>query len=208
MSEEEQKTATPVEDQGQDAENQLGAEVFDADKNNLVNESSEDAFKVKNPHNHQGHTAYDCEGVDKAGPWHGQRRYNEFFKLNEKLELRWPGLPLPILPPKKAIGNKDAKFINERRYFLERYLKKLSHFPCVIESKEFKLFSRPSADIEKMLNSLPKTQNYVEIVERMRLNLDIKEHMYDLLKKSELENESREFAHFAKQTIPILKSLQ
>ena len=31
-------------------------------------------------------------------------------KTREKLELRWPGIPFPQLPPKKAIGNKD---INE-----------------------------------------------------------------------------------------------
>jgi len=53
------------------------------------------------------------------------------------LEQRWPGIPIPVLPPKKAIGNKEIKFINERRFYLERYLKKLSHYPYIINSKEF-----------------------------------------------------------------------
>lgn len=61
----------------------------------------------------------------------------------EKLEQRWPGVPIPTLPPKKAIGNKDLKFINERRFYLDRFLKKLSNFPFIINSEEFLVFSRP-----------------------------------------------------------------
>ena len=54
--------------------------------------------------------------------------------MYEKLRQRWPGIPIPSIPPKKAIGNKDLKFINERRFYLERFLKKLSNFDFVIES--------------------------------------------------------------------------
>ena len=84
-----------------------------------------------------GHIVYTCKGVDNDGPWEGERRFNEFFKLAEVIDKRWPGIPIPQLPPKKAIGNKDIKFINERRYYLERFLKKLSVFPFIINSKEF-----------------------------------------------------------------------
>jgi hypothetical protein len=71
------------------------------------------------------------------GVWEGERRYNEFYKLYEKLEQRWPGIPIPCLPPKKAIGNKEIRFINERRFYLERFLKKLSSFEFLINSLEF-----------------------------------------------------------------------
>ena len=77
---------------------------------------------------------YSCKGVDKTGNWEGIRRYNEFHKLHEKLEARWPGIPIPCLPPKKAIGNKDVKFINERRFYLERFLKKMSPYEFILES--------------------------------------------------------------------------
>lgn len=30
--------------------------------------------------------AYMCKGVDDKGDWSGERRFNEFFKLREKLE--------------------------------------------------------------------------------------------------------------------------
>jgi sorting nexin-1/2 len=89
--------------------------------------------------------------------WEGDRRYNEFHKLHEKLDQRWPGIPLPMLPPKKAIGNKDIKFINERRFYLERFLKKMSAFDYILNSQEFIIFSRPNGDIEKVLGSVPKS---------------------------------------------------
>jgi hypothetical protein len=58
--------------------------------------------------------------------------------------------------PKKAIGNKDVKFINERRFYLERFLKKMSPFDFILECGEFKAFTRPNGDIEKIFNSMPK----------------------------------------------------
>ena len=86
---------------------------------------------------------YKCKGVDQLGAWEGERRYNEFFKLHSVLEARWPGIPIPTLPPKKAIGNKDIKFINERRFYLERFLKKMASFEFILNSVEFQNFSRP-----------------------------------------------------------------
>ena len=54
--------------------------------------------------------------------------------LHQKLEKRWPGIPIPQLPPKKAVGNKDIKFINERRFYLERFLKKMAQFTFMLNS--------------------------------------------------------------------------
>jgi hypothetical protein len=51
------------------------------------------------------------------------RRYNEFYGLRTLLCQRWPGLFVPAIPPKKAVGNKNVLFIVERRYFLERFIK-------------------------------------------------------------------------------------
>jgi sorting nexin-1/2 len=68
---------------------------------------------------------------------------------------------VPALPPKKAVGNKDIKFIIERRYYLERFLKKVSGLHYFINSEEFRIFARPeftggNSDIEKQLQKLPK----------------------------------------------------
>jgi sorting nexin-1/2 len=54
------------------------------------------------------------------------------------------------------VGNKDNKFIEERRSLLERFLKEIAKFDVLIHSKEFKIFSREKGDIEKFLNALMK----------------------------------------------------
>jgi hypothetical protein len=68
-------------------------------------------FFVKNPQDNGGHITYDTRGKDRQGVWECKRRYNEFFLLHELLSKRFPGIPIPILPPKKAIGNKDLTFV-------------------------------------------------------------------------------------------------
>jgi hypothetical protein len=47
------------------------------------------------------------------------------------------------------IGNKELKFINERRFYLERFLKKLASFDFLVKSEEFLIFSNPKGDIDK-----------------------------------------------------------
>ena len=98
--------------------------------------------------------------------------------MHFKLEQRWPGIPIPQLPPKKAIGNKEVKFINERRFYLERWLKKLAAFPFILNSKEFQCFSRPQGDITKSLGNMQKLSSN-EMVDRMRESLTIEDHLYD-----------------------------
>jgi len=74
----------------------------------------------------------------------GQRRYNEFYLLHETLIKRWPAIPIPSIPPKKNFGNKDIIFIQQRRYYLERFFRCISKFDFIVNSVEFKAFSRPN----------------------------------------------------------------
>ena len=53
-------------------------------------------------------------------------RYNEFHLLRQVIRANWPGIYIPSLPAKKVIGNKDVRFIIERRYFIERFYLQLS----------------------------------------------------------------------------------
>jgi hypothetical protein len=77
--------------------------------------------------------------------------------LYEALQKRWPGLLIPKLPSKKAIGNKEVKFIYERKFYLERFLRKCARYDFIVNSEEFRIFARPaSGDIEKMLDRLPR----------------------------------------------------
>jgi len=85
-------------------------------------------YSVKDPKDHNGHIVYDCSGYDNLGEWNGLRRFNEFYVLHETISKRWPGVPIPSIPPKKAIGNKDMVFIQERRFYLEQFLRKITRF--------------------------------------------------------------------------------
>ncbi|XP_053196880.1 sorting nexin-29 [Scomber japonicus] len=55
--------------------------------------------------------------------WNVYRRYTEFRELHNQLRSQFPQLDTFNFPPKKAIGNKDAKFVEERRKQLQGYLR-------------------------------------------------------------------------------------
>ena len=43
--------------------------------------------------------------------------------------------------------NQDAEFVETRRVLLEQFIKQLSHFTYLIESKEFEIFARGKGDV-------------------------------------------------------------
>ncbi|KAM3826610.1 sorting nexin-29 isoform 1-T1 [Vipera latastei] len=59
----------------------------------------------------------------KDDEWNVYRRYTEFRGLHHKLQMRHHQVRSFNFPPKKAIGNKDAKFVEERRKQLQNYLR-------------------------------------------------------------------------------------
>ncbi|OXB57541.1 hypothetical protein ASZ78_009299 [Callipepla squamata] len=72
------------------------------------------------------------ELIDLRGPvyirikddeWNVYRRYAEFRNLHHKLQNKYQQVRTFNFPPKKAIGNKDAKFVEERRKQLQNYLR-------------------------------------------------------------------------------------
>uniref|UniRef100_A0A3P8WTH5 Sorting nexin 29 n=1 Tax=Cynoglossus semilaevis TaxID=244447 RepID=A0A3P8WTH5_CYNSE len=82
--------------------------------------------------------------------WNVYRRYTEFRELHNDLRRRFPQVDTFIFPPKKALGNKDAKFVEERRKQLQGYLRMVMN--KVIQAlPEFT--TRPSK--ETLLSLLP-----------------------------------------------------
>lgn len=165
-------------------------------------------FSVRDPQDFGGHIVYNVKGRDHQGLWECKRRYNEFFLLQEALAKRWPGILLPIVPPKKAMGNKDLVFLQERRFYLERYLRKLARHEFIINSQEFQLFARPQGlDVEKSLNKLPKLSNG-QLYDRLKDSTCIQdEQMTDQLRDS-LDVQLQEFTVFIKKIEPFLKNLK
>ena len=120
--------------------------------------------------------------------------------LQQALTQRWPGIYVPKIPPKKSIGNKDMKFILERRYYLERFLRKLSKFDFLINSDEFAVFSRPNGDVEKLLQRLTRLPT-LTVCDRIRKAADINEKRYDLTDKERYHNNLIEASFFVKKVL-------
>ena len=98
------------------------ATLTDNAGDDVLTSDSEANFSVSNPHDNGGHIVYEVSGRDSQGLWEGKRRFNEFFCLFEALQQRWPGIPIPFIPEKKAIGNKDMSFLADRTFYLQRFL--------------------------------------------------------------------------------------
>ena len=100
---------------------------------------------------------YVVTGVDDEGEFRVVRRYKEFAQLHESLIERWPGCFVPGVPPKDPINNKNADFVEKRRQLLERYMKELSRYRYLVNSFEFKIFTRnEDKEITDLLKKLPK----------------------------------------------------
>jgi hypothetical protein len=101
------------------------------------------------------HHLYKVKGVDHQGDFEVFRRYKQFYLLRNVLHSRFLGLYVPPIPEKKAMGNTDDAFVQERMYFLDKFLKDIAGLPYLYESQEFATFLRPSGDLEHCFNQLP-----------------------------------------------------
>lgn len=71
---------------------------------------------------------------------------------------------VPCIPPKKPIGNMDKNFIEERRHFLDKFLKELVKIPYLADSIEFKLFLRSPLEYEKVDETLSQDHNFIFVL--------------------------------------------
>ncbi|CAG0883735.1 unnamed protein product [Darwinula stevensoni] len=55
--------------------------------------------------------------------WNVYRRYSQFYAFHKKLKQDYPLVSTFDFPPKRTIGNKDSKFVEERRRRLQHYLR-------------------------------------------------------------------------------------
>ena len=165
-------------------------------------------YKVVKPQLHGSHIVYHVQGADKQGPWDGIRRFNHFYALYEALQKRFPGLLIPKLPPKKAIGNKEVKFIYERKFYLERFLRKCARYDYLVNSEEFKVFARPGGgDLEKMLDRLVRPSTS-KLIESLREITNVQERNYDFADKERYNNVVAEFSIYAKKVLLQMKAMK
>ena len=93
------------------------------------------------------------------------RRYSDFFALREKLQERWPGVYIPNVPPKKAVGNTDIKVIDKRVRMLNLFCYKLSTLEYLFTSEEVKLFQTASSEVARSIQALSKL-SYEELKDK------------------------------------------
>jgi hypothetical protein len=99
------------------------------------------------------------------------------------------------------------KFIIERRYYLERFMRKIAKYDFLMNSEEFVLFSRPNGDIEKMLAKIPRLPTQT-IIERIRTVTEINEKRYDMVDKERYHNTLIEFNFFFKKILAQMKAIK
>ena len=174
-----------------------------------LGDEEESSFQVKDPIK-GSHVTYSVKGIDNDGVFEGQRRYNDFYYLRMTLQSRWPGIFIPPIPPKKSFGNKKTDFVRDRMVFLERFLKIVSKNYFLLNSEEFKIFSRPRGDqaesIENALKHLAKPTPD-SILERLRLTFNIGEEP-DTSRLQNCRTEINDFKAFITKVTPILKTMQ
>ena len=151
------------------------------------------------------HISYKVVGKDNQGDIEVWRRYKEFLKLRTALTERWPGFYCPPLPPKKAIGNMDQDFVEERRFFLDKFLKSLILIPHLKESDEFQAFIRPkAADVERSLALLPK-MTPENILERLKQTTGLAENSKSEAEIKKCQDALKDFTLASKKMFLLLE---
>lgn len=89
---------------------------------------------------------------------------------------------------------------------LDKFMKKISKYPYIVNSEEFKLFSRPSGDIEKSLGLLPRATPDL-ILSRLRENLHLSEEVDEFTAKR-CREEINDFQAFAKKVSKVLVQIR
>ena len=98
--------------------------------------------------------SYLLKGVDVPDPL--PRRYREFDVLRTKLVEKWPGIYIPPLPRKKAIGNKTQDTVDTRYLQLNRFCKLVGKNDLLYNSPETKAFLSNTSNVEKAITAVEK----------------------------------------------------
>ena len=132
----------------------------------MENEAAQPLFvsdPVFNKEGVTGFTSYTLQGSKIPEPL--SRRYRDFDALRRKFIDRWPGVFIPNIPHKKAVGNKDKEIVGMRIEMINRFLKKLSKIDYLFNSDEMELFLQNSSNVPKTLDSI-KEDTYEELLKK------------------------------------------
>ena len=158
---------------------------------------------IMNPVTHEGlikYISYTLAGSDIKEQL--TRRYSDFFALREKLREVWPGVYVPLIPPKQSIGNTEKAFIKKRARLINKFCYKLSKFPFMYSCDEVLVFQTYKNDYAKFAEKKPKV-SVANILENYKAAFTDYPENYDMiLGKSRI----KEYEVFAKKTALNLKT--
>lgn len=122
----------------------------------LLDSTANIVVEVKDPKTKEKkvgtYTIFTVVGSDAEGEFEVYRRFSDFYVFREALICRFPGCYVPPLPNKQVFGNKEDKFIEDRRQFLQYFCKKLSQLKYMYYSDEGKVFFKSkSENIDSLL---------------------------------------------------------
>ena len=128
---------------------------------------------------------YPQQGKDADGNFKIVRTIKEFYMLYDTLIAKWPGIYIPPVPPTSIYeeietiryiieGEKDNRFFNERRYFIQQFFCKVPLFPFIVKSRELQYFLRGKGDYSQFINSL-QSERPTDILTKYKVEFKIKE---------------------------------
>jgi hypothetical protein len=147
---------------------------------------------------------------DLHGEFEILRRFREFDTLRKTLYSRFLGLYVPPIPEKKAMGKTEGLFVEERQFFLDRFLKEICNLPYLYESEEFQVFLRPQPpnvnDVERALETLPRLSTE-DLLIRFRQCMPVNEMAGDLKIKA-YNDQINDFVRDCRDYIENLKGFK
>jgi hypothetical protein len=93
-------------------------------------------ISVSEPVLKSGHHEYKVKGRDHIGEFEVNRRFREFDIFRKVLYSRFLGLYVPPIPPKKSVGKTEDLLVEERLFFLDRFMRQIAELPYLYESDE------------------------------------------------------------------------
>ncbi|CAD8056206.1 unnamed protein product [Paramecium primaurelia] len=150
------------------------------------------------------YTIYSVRGMDKNGQFDVVRRFSDFRLIRQMLVHKWPGCYIPPLPPRKALGNMDQKFIDDRMHSLQEWMRTISQLKYFWYSEEFQSFIKVNGDIEKALAQVPKL-TYEEIINKYQdtfTDLSGREINRDIVQKI------NDFHQFLRKVSPMMENFK
>ena len=161
-------------------------------------------ISVTEPLLKSGHHEYKVKGSDHLGEFEMYRRFREFDTFRKVLYSRFLGLYVPPIPPKKSVGKTEDLIVEERMFFLDRFMRQIADLPYLYESEELQVFLRPSIpDVSKALETMPRLTTD-DLLARFRVCMPVNEMAGDL--KIKAHNEA--INEFVRDTRDYLEQLE